>query len=124
MILEWMLPTQKDRRITHEREIDDLPTDITNLICMNLDDRSINKLSKFKNLSELSLAGTSFSDEALQYLKSLDALKDLSLFACSQLTDQGLEYVSWIKSLQRLDLRYCSVVGDNGIRHLKNLINS
>ena len=87
---------------------------------------SLQRLTKLKNLTSLSLPFTGYQDEGLKnadmpLLSKLKSLKSLNLMG-TEIRDEGLKAIGELKNLERLNLKSCWIEG-HGLRHLAQLKN-
>lgn len=94
---------------------------------LELNDQAITHVAAISSLERLRLyyIGTEITDESLNQLSTLTALKKLSIVMkdASQMpiTDAGIEHLSHLKNLQFVWLNHCEKVTDEGLAHLEGL---
>jgi len=97
------------------------------LYFLDLDDRAISHIAAIRSLEKLRLynIGVQITDETLNQLGSLTALKTLSIIAedASQMriSDEGIAHLSRLANLEYIRLNHCENVTDKGLAHLEAL---
>ena len=97
------------------------------LYFLDLDDRAISHIAAVRSLEKLRLyhIGVKITDETLNQLGSLTALKTLSIIAedASQMpiSDEGIGHLSRLPNLECIRLNHCENVTDKGLGHLEGL---
>jgi len=97
------------------------------LYFLDLDDRAISHIAAIRSLEKLRLynIGVQITDETLNQLGSLTALKTLSIIAedASQMriSDDGIGHLSRLANLENIWLNHCEGVTDKGLARLEAL---
>ena len=88
-----------------------------------LTDKSLLFIGKLRNLEELYIGGTCFSDEGMKHIAKLTNLKRLSIFTANKLTNKGLTELAGLKSLTNFMLGKSAGVSVSGLKSLNNFKN-
>ncbi len=86
---------------------------------MGIDEKGLEPVQEIAHLRELILAGTSVTDDDLQYLSDLDGLKNISLKS-TQIGDDGIKHLSDLSGLIEIDLENTKIT-DAGLEHLAKI---
>ena len=82
-------------------------------------DIGLKTVAGFKNLRELSMRGSQFTDEGLKELVGLTKLQILDL-THAKVTDEGMKTIAQLPELRELDLTWTKI-GDAGVARLSGL---
>jgi len=97
-------------------------TSLTSVILSNLPatDKGMSCLAAMSNCDDVELFGLKISDEGLEVLSNLGALRRLSLRQCENVDGTGLSHLTKLAELRELDLRG-TVLTEAGMRELGRL---
>lgn len=90
------------------------------MINSSITDKSLQIITKFRSLRNLSLEGAiNLTDASLYLLPQLILLKILDLAGCRQLTDEGLIKLAVMGELRQLNLERCTSITNAGVHKFR-----